>query len=267
VGGTVQGWEVLAGRLGLVGEFLALFALVYAATLSVMLVTGFAVMAANRRHPERRIQRRETAKNPIDEIRSSLVPLAVTSLCLTLGLFAQGKGWALSPVKFTWWSIPLFIPVLVALQDAWFYWTHRLLHTKPLYRFHKRHHMTIAPTVLSSDDSTVVDTVFAHTFYALVPFVMPVPALVILLHRLLDQVSGMIGHAGFEHFASATTRKPWPFICTVFHDQHHQHFVYNYGIYTSVWDRVCGTLHSRYDEKVREFEAICADQATRTRAQ
>jgi sterol desaturase/sphingolipid hydroxylase (fatty acid hydroxylase superfamily) len=250
------------GWLGILGEFAALFGLVYAATLGVMLITGFAVMAVNRRHPERRIQKnRQTARKPIEEIASSLTPLAVTSLCLTVGLFSQSKGWAMAPMKMAWWSFPLFIAILVALQDAWFYWTHRVLHTKLFYRFHKRHHMNLAPTVLSSDDSGIVDTLFAHTFYALVPFVVPVPALVLLAHRLLDQVSGMIGHAGFEHLASPSARKPWPMICTVFHDQHHQHFVYNYGIYTAVWDRVCGTVHPSYDDKVREFEAICANPA------
>lgn len=242
--------------IGILGQFIAWFGVTYAATVSVMLITGFTVMAVNRRHPERRIQNRQPARKPLDEIKSSLMPLATTSLCLSIGLFSQAKGWTVPPAKLTWWSFALFIAILVALQDAWFYWTHRLLHTRAFYRFHKRHHLKTAPSVLSSDDSTIVDTLFAHTFYALVPFVVPVPPLVLLAHRLLDQVSGMIGHAGFEHLASATVRKPWPMICTIFHDQHHQHFSYNYGIYTSVWDRVCGTLHASYDDKVREFEVM-----------
>lgn len=251
-----DGWH------GLLAEFLALFGLVYAATVGVMLVTGFAVMAVNRRYPERRIQRRRSARKNIDEIRASMLPLAVTSLCLTIALFSQSKGWTVAPVEMTWWSVPLFFGISVALHDAWFYWGHRILHTKPFYRFHRPHHLILAPSVLSSDDSGIVDTIFAHSYYALVLFVVPIPPLIYIAHRLVDQVSGLIGHAGFEHFASPSVRKPSPLICTVFHDQHHQFFNYNYGIYTSVWDRLCGTLHPGYDDKVREFEEICAGRSS-----
>lgn len=239
-------------------DFTMLFGAVYAATLAVMLVTGTAVLWVNARHPERRIQQRTSTKTIREDIRTALQPLAVTSLCLAAGLFAQLKGWAMAPWAITWWSVPLSALVLFVVQDAWFYWTHRILHSRRFLRFHRRHHLNVAPTVFSSDDSGIVDTLFAHTFYALIPFVLPVPALVLLIHRLVDQVSGMIGHCGFEHFASPTTRAPWPLLCTVFHDQHHEHFRYNYGIYTSLWDRACGTLHRDHDTKVRAFEAICA---------
>jgi sterol desaturase/sphingolipid hydroxylase (fatty acid hydroxylase superfamily) len=240
-----------------IGEFAALFGLVYAVTLGIMAVTGFTVMALNRRHPERRIQTRRSSRTPAQDIKASLAPLATTSLCLSIGLFAQYEGWAPAPWRMSWWSIPVSIAALIVLQDAWFYWTHRLLHTRRLYRFHKQHHLNTAPSILASDDSTVVDTLFAHTFYALVVFVVPVPALILVIHRVVDQVSGMIGHAGFEHFASPSARAPWPMICTVFHDQHHQFFVANYGIYTSMWDRLCGTVHPSYDDEVQRLEAVC----------
>jgi sterol desaturase/sphingolipid hydroxylase (fatty acid hydroxylase superfamily) len=182
--------------------------------------------------------------------------LMITSCCLAIGLYAQMRGWTLfAPVQLSWWSVPLFFVLSLALHDTWFYWGHRILHTKLFYRFHKPHHMTVTPTVWSNDAGSSVDTLFAHSYYALVLFVLPMPALVFLAHRLFDQVSAAVGHCGFEHFASPSARKPWPLLCTLYHDQHHQYFVYNYANYFSFWDRFCGTIHPTYDERVEGFEA------------
>ena len=55
----------------------------------------------------------------------------------------------------------------------------------------------------------------------LLPLLLPVPLLSIVLVRLFDQITAIIGHSGYEHFAGATMRWPWLGICTVYHDQHH----------------------------------------------
>jgi sterol desaturase/sphingolipid hydroxylase (fatty acid hydroxylase superfamily) len=66
----------------------------------------------------------------------------------------------------------------------------------------------------------------------------------------------MAGHAGHEYFASATTRRPWPLLCTTFHDQHHGSFRFNYANTFSWWDRLMGTIHPSYDDTVRRFELL-----------
>jgi sterol desaturase/sphingolipid hydroxylase (fatty acid hydroxylase superfamily) len=40
-------------------------------------------------------------------------------------------------------------------------------------------------------------------------------------------------------------------VCVTFHDQHHEHFDYNYANFFSFWDRLCGTIHPTYDETVK----------------
>jgi len=127
-----------------------------------------------------------------------------------------------------------------------------------MYRYHALHHKSVAPTVWSNDSSGVVDTLIEHSFYLVVWFILPVPALAIFALRLFDQISGMIGHSGFEFFASPTSRRPWPFICTTFHDLHHSKFNYNYGNIFSIWDRLLGTAHPQYDDMVKEFEEKAA---------
>lgn len=241
------------------GAFLVLVAGLYGASLVVLFATGLTMTALNRRHPDRKIQKRQPTHDALRDIRSSMMQLMITSCCLAIGLYAQMRGWTLfAPVALSWWSVPFFFVLSLLLHDAWFYWGHRILHTKYFYRFHKPHHMTVTPTVWSNDAGSSVDTLFAHSYYAVVLFVLPMPALVFLAHRLFDQVSAAIGHCGYEHFASPTARKPWPLLCTLYHDQHHQYFVYNYANYFSFWDRWCGTIHPTYDERVEGFEELYA---------
>jgi len=238
-------------------EFGLLFLVLYVASLTVLFIGGAVILKLNVRHPERKIQKRQPSIQESDDIKSSVRQLIVTSLCLSVGLYSQYRGWTLiEPVELNWWSFPAFFLISVILHDTWFYWGHRILHTKIFYRFHSPHHRSVTPTVWSNDAGHTVDTLFAHSYYALIVFVLPIPAAVLLLHRLFDQVSAAVGHCGFEHFAGFTARKPWPLLCTVFHDQHHQYFLYNYGNYFSVWDRLLGTIHPEYDGNVEMYELL-----------
>lgn len=237
-------------------DYLIVLAVIYAAMLAVYFATGLTMTAVNRRHPERRIQKhRDGMKRRWLEIRTSLHALLTSSVLLSTGYFAQTQGWTLfEPLALSWWSFPLMFAVCLVLFDAWFYWGHRLLHLPAFYKWHVPHHRSVAPTVWSNDSSTTMDTLIEHGFYLLIWFVLPVPALSVFALRLFDQISGMVGHAGFEYFASKSSRWPSPMICTTFHDLHHSQFHYNFGNFFSFWDRVCGTVHPGYDDMVQVME-------------
>jgi sterol desaturase/sphingolipid hydroxylase (fatty acid hydroxylase superfamily) len=36
-------------------------------------------------------------------------------------------------------------------------------------------------------------------------------------------------------------------ITTTFHDQHHKYFNFNFGGYTTIWDRICGTMRVKFE--------------------
>ncbi|GGB58234.1 desaturase [Roseibium aquae] len=237
-------------------DYLTVFAAIYGIMLAVYFATGLVMTAINARHPDRRIQKhRDGMKRVKTEIKASISALATSSVLLSAGYFAQTQGWTLfEPLPLSWWSFPLMFVVCLVLFDAWFYWGHRLLHLPAFYKWHVPHHRSIAPTVWSNDSSTTIDTLIEHGFYLVVWFVLPAPALSVFALRLFDQISGMVGHSGFEYFASKSSRWPSPMICTTFHDLHHSQFDYNYGNFFSFWDRVCGTVHPKYDHLVQTME-------------
>lgn len=235
------------------------FAVVAPASLLLFAATGTWLTWLNRRNEPRRIQRRSGEHRIWKDIRSSVVELTVSAALFAAGLALRSEGYVLvTPYEGLIATVVGFGLLLVA-YDAWFYWTHRLLHTKWFYRFHAPHHRAVAPTAWSNDAGSSVDTTVAQGFFLLASVLTPAPLVALFAHRAFDQVTGMIGHCGFEHFAGRTMRWPWPMITTIYHDQHHSSFRYNYANYFSWWDRMLGTIHPKYDAYVRDREEALRD--------
>lgn len=243
----------------LVKEFAILFAVVFATVVVLFAASSLVLEAMNRRHPERKIQAGRINRHKWRELRRAPGSIAVVAGCFSFGLFAQREGWTPTPLEATWWSVPLWVGIGIVLYDAWFYWTHRLGHTERFYRLHACHHGSPTPTPWTNHFETVGDAFLYQSFYAILPFVLPIPPIAFVAHKIYDQVTGVLGHAGYEHFASRLERRPWPLANTVFHDQHHSGFKYNFGHSFSVWDRVFGTLHPKYDETTAAFEKVSAE--------
>lgn len=236
-------------------EFAVFLTMVIACVVIIMLGTGLFFEVMNAFHPERKVQKERVNARKWRELAYAPGSVFTLSLCFAGGLFAQWQGWALTPLPLTWWSVPLTLVISVLLYDAWFYWVHRLLHTRLMFRFHALHHTSVSPTVWTNHHETLVESFLNQLYFFLIVFVFPIPWQVLVVQKIYDQISGMLGHAGYEHFASPLGRSPWPLASTVFHDQHHGYFRFNYAHTFSFWDRMMGTLHPRYDATVASFEA------------
>lgn len=235
-------------------DFFALLGIVIAGIVAIMLATGLFFEVKNARHPDHKIQKNRVNARKWQELAYAPGSIMTLSLCFTGGLFAQWQGWALVPVKLTWWNgLPLLVASIV-FYDAWFFWVHRLLHSRPMFRFHRLHHTSVTPTVWTNHHETVVEALLNQLYYALIVFVLPIPWQTLVVQKIYDQISGMLGHAGYEHFASPGARAPWPLASTIFHDQHHGFFRYNFAHTFSFWDRWMGTLYPGYDAAVARFE-------------
>jgi lathosterol oxidase len=53
--------------------------------------------------------------------------------------------------KYGWPYYIISIVLMIALHDTYYYWTHRLLHWKKIFRYvHKVHHLSLNPTPFSA---------------------------------------------------------------------------------------------------------------------
>ena len=70
------------------------------------------------------------------------------------------------------------------------------------------------------------------------------PEPTILIYLGLNLAFGTLGHVGVEPYPAAWFR--WPVLrdlgSSTFHAGHHQDLAVNFGFYTTLWDRLFGTL-------------------------
>jgi sterol desaturase/sphingolipid hydroxylase (fatty acid hydroxylase superfamily) len=149
----------------------------------------------------------------------------------------------------------LTFPGMLLIHDAYFYVTHRLMHHPKLFRYvHRVHHLSTNPSPWTAYAFHPLEAVIEAGIIPVIAFTLPVypPALGMFL--LFQFFFNVYGHLGFELFP-AKFHKTWigRWVSTgTAHNQHHQHFHGNYGLYTLIWDRLFGTLRKDYDQKYEQ---------------
>jgi Delta7-sterol 5-desaturase len=233
------------------------FLWLYGAFLSIYFATGLTVTVwSRRRMADRKIQRdrRPDARMIRRDILQSTFSLAQISLFFAIGLALRRAGWGPRPFEVSWFSVLVFAPISVVIFDAWFYWGHRLLHTTTLYRaIHQWHHQSITPTPWSNNSDKFLDNLFLQSYWMFVPLFLPVPTLVLVLHKIYDHVTGIIGHSGYEY--NLTTSRLTLLPSVMHHDLHHSHQKYNFGSTFMFWDIVMRTLHPEYHARLDSLAA------------
>jgi sterol desaturase/sphingolipid hydroxylase (fatty acid hydroxylase superfamily) len=153
--------------------------------------------------------------------------------------------------------------VSMLVFDTWFYWLHRLIHTRALYPWvHRWHHLTVTPVTWSNNSDRLVDNLFLQSYWLIAHFLVPAAPLVLLAHKLYDQITGIVGHSGYEH-GGMMCWPPSPMVGVTHHDQHHRYFRCNYATHFSLWDRLMGTLHPDHDAELKRNITASAAAARR----
>jgi lathosterol oxidase len=239
------------------------FLLLYGILLGIYFFSGLALTYWSRRHlADRRIQRDRLPDPRMirRDIVQSIFSLAQIALFFAIGMALRAAGIGPQPYEVTWTSVLVFLPISMLIFDAWFYWGHRLLHTTLLYRaIHQWHHQSITPTPWSNNSDKFLDNLFLQSYWMFAPLFLPAPMLVLLLHKMYDHVTGIIGHSGYEYNLSTSRLSLLPSV--MHHDLHHSHQKYNFGSTFMFWDIVMRTLHPEYHARLDDLaERVRAEQ-------
>jgi sterol desaturase/sphingolipid hydroxylase (fatty acid hydroxylase superfamily) len=227
-------------------------AAVYGILAATYVATCLIVTRLNRRIAVAKIQPRATPPEQIRRDRGqSFVSLAAIAAMFGAGHWLYAEfGWGLRPFGGIA-GIGLSVALSLVAFDTWFYWLHRLIHTRRLYRrVHRWHHLTVTPVVWSNNSDRLVDNLFLQSYWLVAHFLVPAAPAALLAHKIYDQITGIVGHSGWEH-AGALCRPPSPLISVTHHDQHHRYFRCNYATHFTWWDRAMGTLHPDHDAELR----------------
>lgn len=155
-----------------------------------------------------------------------------------------------------WWSLGSFF-FLWLLDDAWFYWMHRLLHHKAIYRYvHFVHHHSIDVTPFTSMSFHIVESFLLSAWIFPVAFLIPIYAPVLGVMQFLGLFNNIKAHLGYELYPAWFNRGWLRFLTSsTHHNMHHSKFPGNYGLHFRWWDRLCGTEFQDYGETFDEIKA------------
>jgi sterol desaturase/sphingolipid hydroxylase (fatty acid hydroxylase superfamily) len=159
----------------------------------------------------------------------------------------QNRGWTRIYTDIADWPLwYLPVPVLLYLlaHDAWFYWTHRLMHRPALFRIaHAVHHASRPPTAWAAMSFHPVEALAGAIVIPVLVFLVPIHAGALGLVLAIMTIMGVTNHMGWEIFPRFLHSGPlggW-LITASHHQRHHQLYGCNYGLYFRFWDRLCGT--------------------------
>lgn len=165
----------------------------------------------------------------------SALPIWTAYEVLYLWAAANGRVPYLSFQEHPIWFCVYFF-VLLLFRDTHFYFIHRMIHWKPLFKYvHSVHHYNSNPGPWSGLAMHAVEHLFYFTG-VLLHFIIPSHPLHFYFQAYHLAVSPVVGHVGFE----GPKINGKPVTSDYFHYLHHKYVTCNFGSDIVPWDRWLG---------------------------
>lgn len=211
---------------------------------------------ANFKHPK-------YLKNQVKlELRQSLTSIPVMTSLTVPWFVLELQGYSklyMDPSKYGWWYMVFQFPLFLLFTDMLIYCIHRWLHWPSVYKhLHKPHHKWIVPTPFASHAFHPVDGYLQSLPYHVFPFIFPLHKISYVVLFMIVNVWTVLIHDG-EYLAHDPVVNG-----SACHTIHHLYFNYNYGQYTTLWDRLGGSYRhpdkELFDKSAKKSEATWAKQ-------
>ncbi|MBL4583896.1 MAG: sterol desaturase family protein [Pseudomonadales bacterium] len=222
---------------------------------------------------KRRIQsKKPTSADVRREIGYSLLTTAVYATVALFIVMAVQNGWTQRYAEFSdysWGYAAFSFVALFILHDTYFYWVHRTMHHKKLFRvFHRVHHLSRTPSPWAAYSFAPAEALVEALFIPCMLFLMPLHVVVIFSYLACMIMRNAMGHSGIEfHHHKWVDSGLDIFTATTHHDLHHQKFNSNYALYFTWWDRWMGTENPDYKGSFRATVARAKDIEVNVRIQ
>ncbi|MDE3212006.1 MAG: sterol desaturase family protein, partial [Bacteroidota bacterium] len=165
-----------------------------------------------RRIGYRKIQQRQPrAKDYAREIGYSVLTIAIFALVpiLILGnpAIRQHTFFYTRISRYGWIYFFGAFPLMFVIHDTYFYWMHRLMHHKKLFRiFHLVHHYSTNPSPWAAYSFHPLEAVVEAGIFALFLFIMPIHPLQLGFFFLAMILYNVYGHLGYELYPKGFSR-------------------------------------------------------------
>ena len=185
------------------------------------------------------------------ELLLSVSTLIIFSAVGTTAYFLFRSGHTkiyLDVTEHGWLYFICSILAMIMAQDIYFYFTHRLLHTRWMLRnFHYVHHKSTNPTPLAAYCFHPVEAIVESLVVFPFIMIMPVHYAAVLIFTFFVLFLNVFGHLGFEfiplRFRYTALGKL--FTSPTHHNLHHQNANKNFGYTFTFLDNVLKTLDKK----------------------
>ncbi len=161
-------------------------------------------------------------------------------------------------VSYPFWWVPVSIFLALVLHDTYFYWVHRAMHSKSVFRWtHAIHHRSTNPTPLASYSFNLIEAILEALGAAIIVLLVPMNLSTLLFTTLLIFAFNVYAHLGYE-ILPRWFRYSILFEClvtSVHHNMHHRKSKGNYAVYFRFWDRLMQTEFTDYVETYDQVQA------------
>ncbi len=193
-----------------------------------------------------------------DTIRSdiilSILSSGIFAVCAAIMTTAYDLGHTriyLQPQQYGFWYLGFSLVLVLVLQDAYFYFTHRLSHHPRCYKWlHQGHHHSKNPTPWTAFAFDPAEAMIQALYLIGVTMVIPMHLSVLIAVVMVMTMGALVHHFGVRLFSSSAFGKwlgSWMVGCT-HHWLHHRKYTVHYGLYFTFWDRVLGTQYEGYED-------------------
>lgn len=213
------------------------------------------------------------------EIQQSLWSFPGMALCTAPFFLAEVRGYSKlydspSDAPFPLYNYLQF-PIFLLFTDFCIYWIHRGLHHPAIYKhLHKAHHKWIMPTPFASHAFHPLDGFSQSVPYHVFPFIFPLQkfayiALFVFINIWTVLIRKLFAHLNFSHrsLSLTSTLDDGEYVANspvingaACHTMHHLYFNYNYGQYTTLWDRLGGSYRQPNEELFRRETKMSKDE-------
>ncbi len=151
-----------------------------------------------------------------------------------------------------WLMIPILYLLMFLLHDTYFYWTHRLVHHRWLFRWvHLTHHRSSSPSPWTAFSFSPVEALIQVGIVPILLLIIPLSPMHINIFFIFSLIYNIYGHSGFELYPRNFCRHWLGKILNtaVHHDLHHlEGGKCSFGLYLLLWDRWMGTRSPKYHQ-------------------
>lgn len=215
----------------------------------------------------KKIQRKFPKNNDyLREMGYSLITMLVFAAAHSLLLLTNARNYTqfyMNTSQHSSLCFWLVFPLMFIIHDTYFYWTHRLMHHRRLFRyFHLVHHQSVNPSPWAAFAFHPLEAVVEAGIFPVLLITIPLTSVHLYVFFSLMMAYSIYEHLGWELYPKGfSSNRAGKWINTsVSHNLHHQHFAGNYGLYFLFWDRLMNTLRKDYDQK---FDKVAGERESK----